>query len=223
MRILIIFFVLVIADLQAQSPWQMGFLPEVTLSHRIGDNWKITGQIESMQQGWRGTFGDERVVDYQYIRTDFSAVISYRWRPLWSVAGGYMQRFTEGETVQRFLQQVAAVQRFERLRLGHRLRTDQTFSAEAPVFRLRYRLSTEWPLQGSRVDPNEWYIISSIEQVGRWQAQTFDWEQRLISSLGYYFDAAHKLEFGFDYRWDHFLHNPGRHRWWWTLSFFVNI
>ncbi len=223
MRVLSILFLFACAGLHAQSPWQLGFLPEVTVSHKLSDGWKVTGQIESMQQGWRGTFGEEGEADYHYIRTDLTTVASYKWHPLWSLAGGFLYRFTEGVTVQRFLQQVAAVQRFERLRLGHRLRTDQTFRNEAPEYRLRYRLSAEWPLQGSRVDAKEWYLISSVEQVGSWQAQSFDWEQRLVSSLGYYFDDSHKLEVGFDYRWDQFLNEAGRHRWWWTLSYFVNI
>ncbi|MCA1751407.1 MAG: DUF2490 domain-containing protein, partial [Flavobacteriales bacterium] len=92
-----------------------------------------------------------------------------------------------------------------------------------PEFRLRYRLVAELPLEGYRIDPGEWYFITSNEPIFGVRGGTFSIENRLMGSLGHYFSNRQKLEGGIDYRTDSFLDGGLRQRFWFKVGWFVNI
>jgi hypothetical protein len=209
---------------QGQSIVSAGLLPEVNVSYRWLGKWRITGQVESMQQVWRKNEFSELQGDYKYIRTDFTSVISYKLNPDLTLAGGYLLRFSEGETIHRSIQQISSVYKKIGVRIGHRLRTDQTFEPkESFEFRLRYRFSAELPLNGLSINDREWYLIASTEFIGSVQKRDWDYEHRVVGSLGYNFNASNKIETGLDYRLNRFLNDAPRHRVWWTISYFLNL
>ena len=89
--------------------------------------------------------------------------------------------------------------------------------------RLRYRFSGELPLQGQSLNEGEWYLISSAEQIASVERSKWEWEQRLSSAFGYYFNAKNKVEIGLDYRLDDFTQGDGRHRIWTMINYFLNL
>lgn len=209
--------------LVGQTPVEMGWLPELTMSYSLNEQWKFSTQLESMQRGWRRT-ADGLSADYDYVRTDLTLVANYRFRPLASVGTGYLLRFSDGELIHRTLQQVALVERLPNGRIGHRWRTDQTYQAETTTrYRLRYRFSWETALRGQRVDDQEFYLIASWELLGSKQAREYDLENRLTGSLGYNISNKQQLELGLDHRWDRLLENTTRHRIWWTIGYFIDL
>ena len=130
-----------------------------------------------------------------------------------------MLRLTQGEQVHRSLQQIAFTQGLNNLRLGHRLRADQTFRQDvATGFRFRYRLSGELPLQGESLNDREFYLKVGNEQVASVQSSKWDWEVRLLGNLGYQINSRLKLETGIDYRIDRLIDHRSRHRAWWTVG-----
>ena len=222
-RTLILFFIVSTNILYAQSEFTFGVLPEVTVSKKLTDKWRILGQVESMQQTVLKQ-GGQTFEDYSYIRTDFTGVVAYSLSPRWGVAVGSLARFTEGEFVYRSLQQVSYNHSGASLRFGQRFRTDQTFEPnEDTEFRFRYRFSSEIPLQGLRVDSKEFYTIISVEQIASLKSSAWDWEQRLVAGLGYYFNKKHKVELGFDYRVNEFLNDDGVHAVWTMINYYVNL
>jgi hypothetical protein len=208
----------------AQQEVILGFLPEISVTHKFSNAWKFAGKVEQMHVGWR-QFGDSDLrSDYSYLRTDISATITYQIDPLISLGGGYLLRLTHGGSAHRTIQQLGIVTLGDNFRLGHRIRMDQTFAAGEDVeFRLRYRLSGELPLEGLSINAREWYAVGAIEQLAGLQSGIVDWEQRLSVGLGHNFNIAHKLELGINYRLDRFINNDGRHRIWWTMSYYVNL
>ena len=147
-----------------QSKVSAGLLPEVSVSYRWQGKWRLTGQVQSMQQ----FLGKERLEvlrgNYDYIRTDFTTALSYKLNPDWTLGTAYMLRLQEGRSVQRSIQQISSATQQTGVRLGHRFRTDQTFNrAEDPQFRVRYRFSVELPLDGLTINDREWYFITSTE------------------------------------------------------------
>ncbi|GAB5522753.1 MAG: hypothetical protein Roseis2KO_06250 [Roseivirga sp.] len=222
-KIWLLFFICVSGVLQAQSRVTIGWLPEVSVSHRWAEQWRLTGQLESMQRGWETDGKGELRGDYRYIRTDATLALSYRLGPSWSVAVGNMARLQGRDFVYRTLQQISYSRRGQ-FRLAHRFRTDQTFvSNQATRYRFRYRFSIEVPLKGQSLNDGEWYLISSVEQIAQLQGAGWQWEQRQATALGYYINGKNKVEVGFDYRLDDFIETRGRHRIWTTLNYFVNL
>lgn len=209
--------------LQSQSRATVGWLPELSVSYNWAGQWRLTTQIESMQQVWH-TDGDGSLRgDYRYIRTDATLALSYRLGPSWSVAVGNMARFQGNDFVYRTLQQISFSRRGQ-LRIGHRFRTDQTFvSGQSTRYRFRYRFSIEVPLKGQSLNDGEWYLIASVEQIAQLQEARWEWEQRQATALGYYINRRNKLEVGFDYRLDDFVEANGRHRVWTMINYFINL
>lgn len=223
-KVLVLLFICVSCfALKAQSRVAVGWLPEISVSHRWSDKWRLTGQLESMQRMWQKDEGGLLVYDYRYVRTDATLALSYRLDPSWSLAVGNLARFTGDDFVYRTLQQISYSTRGQ-LRLGHRLRTDQTFAPDQNTrYRFRYRFSMEVPLKGESLNDKEWYLISSVEQLLGLQDAKWQWEQRLSTGFGYYINGKNKIEIGFDYRLDDFIDTNGRHLVWTTLNYFVNL
>lgn len=116
------------------------------------------------------------------------------------------------------------MQKLSGFRLAHRFLFDQTFSAsEEPEFRLRYRITSELPLNGESVDPGEYYLKINNEYINSLQAMEYDLEIRLIPLIGYDISERFKIETGLDYRVNSFLTNNTRHSYWMTLNFFIEI
>ncbi len=225
MRNLLITVLLVMSTPLAQSQIRGGLLPEVSVSHRwAGNKWRITGQVESMQRLFTKAPGESLEATYNYVRTDLTSVVTYRLAPDWSIGGGTMLRFTNGESITRMIQQISLTRRGSSIRWAHRLRTDQTFNSGSNLrFRIRYRFSFELPLNGQSLNDREWYTIMSIEQIADLQTGNSDWEQRAAIAIGYFINAKHKVELGLDYRVDNFIDGSARHGLWTMLNYFVNL
>lgn len=202
----------------------MGLLPAFNFNHTLQDGWSYNIKLESRQRLQRGTFGDDADRTYEYVLTDVSLLAAKKVGLSTRVAGGYLARFREGALTHRAIQQFTVVQRMERFRLAHRVVTDQTFSVlESPVFRLRYRLSSEIPLNGESVDPGEFYLKVNTEALNNWQSSDYDLELRLVPVLGYDITDGNKIEAGLDYRVNDFLDGGSRNSFWLCINWFIEL
>lgn len=162
-------------------------------------------------------------VNWSYFNalTDITAIYSHKLGYNNALAGGYMVRFREGEIGHRSIQQFTIVQRLEGYRLSHRFSTDQTWMPNDPIaLRIRYRLASEIPLQGSSLDPKEFYIKASTEYLSQLQDNIVEHEVRLIPVLGYDFTDNNKLEAGLDYRRSSLFTESLRARYWLKIAWF---
>lgn len=208
----------------AQSTYQMGLLPSLNLNSKLKNDWSINTKIESRQLLQSGVFNVDIDKEYQYVLTDFSLVLAKKVGLNSRIAAGFLLRFEEGELIQRFIQQYAIVQRMSGFRLAHRFVSDQTFSeSEKPELRLRYRITSEMPLNGESVDPGEFYLKINHEYLNSFQGSQYDLEIRLIPFIGYDLNDHFKIETGLDYRVDSFLDNNTRHSFWLSMNFFIEI
>jgi len=222
--LLLFFFTLSIVTRGQDNVFQSGVLPEITMSYGLTENVKLTGKVESMSGVYNNVSPETSDWDYQYLRTDLQSFVLVKLNPFWSVAGGYQYRIGNNGHSHRTIQQLAFVQRLAAFRLGHRLRTDQTFATEEDVrFRIRYRASVELPMQGQAIDKGECYLIFSCESIYETQSNSQDLENRLAGAIGYYMNRNHKFETGIDYRMDRIIENPLRQRLWIKLAWFVNL
>lgn|GEM_PF-6431471 len=139
-------------------------------------------------------------------RNDFTVGLQRKLSPMYSYAVGGMYRLSEGGNGQRLFQQISCVQQtLTRVKLAHRLRLDETFSARAPEYRFRYRVGAELPSRGFKTDPGETYIAFLSEALAKFQGGEFLPELRVATQFGYLFKNGNKGELLLDLR----MENPG--------------
>nr|MBI1229104.1 DUF2490 domain-containing protein [Cytophagales bacterium] len=190
---------------QQRHRFTSGLFPEAQLTYDLSDAYYITHKIES-QHGMFDAQRLNRELAYSHTLTDLQSFVGRRITPFVKVDLGYQYRIEDGENTHRPIQQVAILQRGNFFRIGHRIRTDQTFfSEEAVLLRLRYRYAVQLPLQGTQLDPGEKYLTLSNEVIYMTQSAEDDIENRLVASLGFYVDDNTKYEVGVDYRTDDYL------------------
>jgi len=208
----------------AQSSFQLGALPSLNLNKKMKNDWSLNFKIESRLLFQSGEINGDVDKNFNNVLTDFSLIGAKKIGLNSRIAGGYMIRFKEGNLYHRFIQQYVIVQKLSGFRLAHRFLSDQTFSeSEEPEFRLRYRITSELPLNGESVNPQEFYLKINNEYINSLQEKTYDLEIRLVPLLGYEITEQFKIETGVDYRINSFLTDNTRHSYWMTLNFFIEL
>jgi hypothetical protein len=208
----------------AQSTFQLGALPSLNFNKKMKNDWSLNSKIESRLIFQHGEINGDADKNFNYVLTDFSLIGAKHIGLNSRISGGYLMRFEEGDLYHRFIQQYVIVQKLSGFRLAHRFLSDQTFSAsDEPEFRLRYRITSELPLNGESVDPGEFYLKINNEYINSLQERAYDLEIRLVPLLGFDITDRFKIETGADYRVNSFLTNNTRHSCWMTLNFFVEI
>ena len=203
-----------------------GFFPEAALTGSVSKRVQLTFKVESQHRGYDNRATEGERWEYFHYRTDLQGFVALSLNPFWKVSGGYQYRLEggDGANTHRSIQQIAYVQRLMRSRLGHRLRTDQTYHpGEAVELRARYRLSLEIPLVGQSLDPGEFYLLLSGEVIYGYQGGDSEIENRLVGSLGHYFSKRAKLEVGPDYRTDRYLAPGFRTRLWLKVGGYFSL
>jgi len=217
--LIILFFPLL---LQAQQ-FNFGLLPEIALSYSNLGRWSVNAKVESMQSLYQQG-GKPNAFYYQHRRTDLQFFTNYKLALHWKISAGYQYRVTNGYNAHRLMQQISTVQTFNPIRLGHRLRLDESFYKKSNTkVRIRYRLSAEIALNGSKLDKNEFYFKSNIEVLYGIQADQQDLEGRIGAMLGYYFASRNKMEAGLDYRTDDYLEEVEQHDLWLKIAYYFNL
>jgi len=208
----------------AQSSFQWGALPTLNFNKKLKKDWSLNSKIESRMLFQRGEIGGEPDKNYTYVLTDFSLIAAKKVGLNSRIGGGYLIRVQKDNIYHRFIQQFVIIQKLTKFRLAHRFLSDQTFSAiEDPEFRLRYRITSEVPLNGESVDSGEFYLKINNEYVNSLQSGSYDLEIRVIPFLGYEVNDAIKIETGLDYRVNSFFTNNTRHSYWMSLNFFFEL
>lgn len=199
-----------------------GLLPEASVSYKWSEKLQQTVKIESAHEMYHS---ETALFEYTYDQTDIQLFLEGKLNPFIKIAGGYQYRVEgKGENPHRFIQQAAVLQRMTGFRIGHRFRTDQTiYTSEAVKYRLRYRLSAEFPLEGQSLDAGELYLLMSGEPIHSLQDAKSDMEVRLATSFGYFINNKTKLEMGLDYRLENILVDPVRQKLWLKLGWFFVI
>ena len=88
---------------------------------------------------------------------------------------------------------------------------------------MRYRISSDIPINGQVLDPCENYLIASNELIAEYFESEINLENRLVAGIGWYFKNKQKLELSIDYRLDPIVSSPQRNRIWTKVSFYLNL
>jgi len=212
------------APLPAQQLYLVGALPEVNVNMGLPRNYSLNFNVESRQLFATGEFGGNSTREYNYALTDLSLLVARKVGLNNKLAGGYLARIVDGRIIHRTIQQFSLISLFRGIRLGHRFVADQTFARDLPTeVRLRYRITGEFPLSGESVDPGEFYIKVNHEYLNIFEDNSYNLELRLVPLMGYAFSDNNKLEYGLDYRLSRILDKFPAHRFWLSISWYVQI
>lgn len=181
---------------------QTGILPQLGAGFKLAEGLELDSKIES-----RYVFQDK-----EFERLDFENVLNKDLNKRTSIGIGYLLRKQDGRFLHRAIQQVTLKREHESISMAHRFRTDQSFrDNEKPRYRIRYRFSMDMPLNGSEIDPKEYYFAFENEYLGGLQDSEGNFEVRLFPAIGYHFSDTYQLETGFDYRAED-LHSKAVHK-----------
>lgn len=216
--------VLTFSTLSSQGIYSAGVLPQINLNISLFKDWRLNARVESRQLFSEGRFNQNFKTEFRYDLTDIVLIVSKKVNVNGTLGAGYLIRFQGNAGIHRFIQQFSTVNEYDFFRLGHRISTDQTIRKNDPVeFRFRYRISLEKAANGKNVDPKEFYFKLNNEYLFSLQDKETGLEIRLIPALGYAFNDNNKFESGIDYRLNEFISGASVSRFWWCLSWFVNM
>jgi hypothetical protein len=218
-KILVIFILSAMsAFCNAQSSFQYGIIPSINIIKKFPKNWSANFKAESRQSLYT------QELKYDYLLTDLALVVTKRIAANTTVGGGYLLRVEDGEFENRTIQQISFSKKYSGIRMAHRVMTDQTFAKNSkPELRLRYRISSEIPLEGQSLDVKEFYLKINNEYLNSWQGSDYDLEIRGVALLGYSVSTVNDLEIGIDYRLDSFIDGDPRNRIWLSINFFHSL
>jgi hypothetical protein len=187
---------LIISNSKGQKVINAGILPKFNLSNDLKNNFKLVSSLESRQ-----LFIDSNQLSSTYILSDITNALAYKLSSRNSLTLAYTIRLEDNSSTHRIIQQFNSVQKLFVGRLGHRFGIDQTFSKRSDfTFRGRYRISLEKPLQGTQIDPKEFYFKIGNEYLGAIRKNEMAFEFRLTPSIGYEVNTRNKFEVEIDYR-----------------------
>lgn len=202
----------------------MGFLPALNANAKFENGLSLNAKLENRHILSRGSFNSNlKSSEYRFERQDLAAIVGKKLSANLVIGVGYMGRLESERYIHRAIQQIAITQPLYRLRLAHRLRTDQTWDPdESFEFRIRYRFGVECPLAGIKLDPNELYIKSTLEYLARFQNDFIN-EIRLVPALGYYGKKKNSIELGIDYRFASVFEEIGGHGFWVYAGYYLRF
>ncbi len=200
-------FVTFLPSLPAQENLSYGVIPTFLLSGPLGDRLQYSLSLDTEVNAIPEP-GPENGRKTVWRNFDLEAALSYDLNPNLNLAAGLQYRVSAPEAPPRGAewrpwQQLTLISRPRKFRLRHRFRLEERF-VDAPGdptafnlrFRLRYRFSADFPLQGERLDPGEFYLNLSTELLttASFDDGFFLWQNRNYAGLGYQFSPAHRLE-----------------------------
>jgi hypothetical protein len=220
MRYLFILFF--ISNICIAQNVQSGFLPNFTLSYKLTENYKLVHKLESR---WPSLNDIDNTFDPEFERFDVQNYLERKTGLFSKISLGYQFRFrTDQKYSHRTIQQFSWTQRFDKFRIGHRFRSDQTFSEDRkPEVRFRYRAKLQLPLQGQNLDKGEYYLSFSDELVWSYRSPDADLENRIISAVGLYINDKNKVESGIEWRAEEFFLDRVKHQVWFVLSWYKSL
>lgn len=203
-----IFFVnfFIVSNLYAQDQdinlW--GTIPSFSLQGPLNDylnyNLNIDNQINAIEK-----FYGDNDFPRQVNNTNFTTGIGYRYSPHLHLAASFLFRITrpfnnKHEYELRPWQQFTLTNQINKYRIRNRFRMEQRWFTHEDNFdiRLRYQLSTDFPLAGEKIDVGETYLNLSYEILSIPTRDEFlrFLNQRPYAGLGMRLNEQNRLEMG---------------------------
>lgn len=198
-------------SISAQTDVRLGGLPTISFNYKAKNNWDFNIKYQSRHYFFQKTSLSNKRISYTYSNSDISILSGKKTGINSKIIVGFLSRITDSQLQFRLTQQFVTQKKFRNFRLAHRIAVDETFSStDSPLFRFRYRVGSEIPLQGKKVDVNEFYFKLNTEILCLLKNSRYDIETRVTPNFGYVLSNQQKIEIGIDNRWDKLTSNSKR-------------
>lgn len=202
-----------ISPLQAQDFQLYGSIPSMILNGELREDWSYNFTLSSETNMINRTY-DGRSFPAEVSNINLEGAIAHNVNPNVHLAGGFLYRFQRpfssgpGRELRPW-QQLTLISRVRSVRIRNRLRLEERIRQQGYQsraydldVRLRYRLSSDFPLEGERLDDGEFYLNLSSEALFTLTVKGVlpYWESRNYVGLGYRFNRRHRLEPALDFR-----------------------
>lgn len=175
------------------------------VNHKFSQNYSINTSVRSryyLYKDLQFTF-EQRQIDVAHFSNfklnynhDLSFGIQYRNRGLFSNSANEL-RITEQFNYNKKLQ--------FGIRLGHRIRSEQRLLNTETIFRQRYRLAIDFPLNGEKLDIGEAYFVAALEGLlSLSEISKPEIDQRTTAQVGWQLSETLKLQTGLEFRFEAF-------------------
>lgn len=220
----LLIFLFSLNNLFAQGSYESGFLPTLNVNSSFNELWELNAKAESKVVYARGDFNGLHHQNPNHQRTDLDFAIARKTAYNSSLAGGYLLRLHDEKPGHRLFQQYSIVSSYATFKLGQRFSADQTFkTGGVKEYRLRYRISTALPLQGTQIDPTESYLKFNSEYLGGLQENKYNLEIRILAAIGKNTGKNQKAEAGLNYRVGKVFQDTIAHEFWLYLAWYFDI
>ncbi len=200
--------------IKAQTPVSTKIEPQASLNWKLNNRWAFNGKITSMQYVFSIPMRESRKGHFEkYEAQIFSDYQLFRRK---KISLGYVFKQNDPfekaiEIENRVTAQFATWSYRNKVRISHRFRAEQRFKDTGFSERIRYRLSTDFPLKGDKMDKGEAYFVASNESLFEIARKNYDYENRLNAGIGWLLKKKQKIQFLPGYRISNISSNKETH------------
>ncbi len=187
--------------------------PAVSVTKKITTRWSYNITLRGRQ---RFTNYGEGELNFKTDRWDIIGFGTYSLLGGKKISLGYMFRTydpfePESGFEHRLNQQFAFIKTFGGFRLGNKFLIEERFRSFDYMTRVRYGVSTDFPLQGEKLDPMEFYVIAGNELVYATNRFMNQLENRFTIGLGWLLKNEKKIQVAAESRYNDLISTDRSH------------
>ncbi|MGV6830640.1 MAG: DUF2490 domain-containing protein [bacterium] len=174
--------------------------PIVAINYDANDSYKLNFSF-----GSRSYIVNDKNFTYQQRHLEINHFSTLKLNPFRSISIGLKYRnrdwFESSSNEFRLTQQFNSNNALRVGRIGHRIRNEQRFFNDKTVFRVRYRFAYDVPLNGTKLDVGEAFLVGYSESLQSFSKKdTPETGQRFALLIGWSITKNSKFQIGVEQR-----------------------
>jgi hypothetical protein len=192
----------------SQNEWLSFSESTISLNHDVQRNYKLNFSLKSRSYLYSE---DQLLIKHRHLDFIHFSTLSLSPKTNLSLGLQYRNRnwFEDGSNELRSTLQLGVKSISNKFRFGHRFRMEQRFFDTSTVFRFRYRLAFDMPLNGEKLNVGESYFVAMSEFLYALEyLMPPDYDHRWSAQIGWLLAQNTRLQLGLEYRFGKLKINP---------------
>lgn len=198
---------------QSQNIPSIRWEPALSITKELDSRWSYNFTVRGRQ---RLTEYGEGQANFKTDRWDAIATGTYSLFKGKKLSLGYLYRTynpfeAESDFEHRITQQFAFITYVGGYRIGNKLLIEERIRSYNYMTRLRYGISTDFPLQGKKLDPTECYLITGNDLVYAFNRLMNQLENRFSIGVGWLLRNEQKIQIAAESRFNDLISSDRNH------------